>query len=374
MKTSNGDMESEGRTVAEQAAWWFVTLRGESCTAAEQRAFAEWIARSPERVAAYLRVVRSMDALSNGNIRWPQQPVDSLIKAAIANRTDVARLHSEPECADLARDRGQPRSRRVWLLPAAAVATLLIIAMPLWFATHVKTEYETTLGELHSVVLQDGSVVTLNTSSSMQVDLRKDRRTVRLNKGEALFQVARDAARPFDVVAGTTTIRAVGTQFNVDRRPSRITVSVVEGRVKVSTRAVARSQVSSSDMLLAANERLVILGDTLGKPGPIGNVPSVTAWTKRQLIFEQRPLAEVAEEFNRYNRHRIRISGAELRKQVVTGVFQANDSSSFLAFLAGIPGVRIERSADGDFIVTVSDGNTDTARGPNPGNSPLRQR
>jgi transmembrane sensor len=78
-----------------------------------------------------------------------------------------------------------------------------------------------------------------------------------------------------------------------------------------------------------------------------------TAWTQRRLIFEHRQLGEVAEEFNRYNRQVIEIQSAELRSQEVTGVFQANDPASFLTFLARLPGVTIENSADHSrFVVT----------------------
>jgi transmembrane sensor len=83
------------------------------------------------------------------------------------------------------------------------------------------------------------------------------------------------------------------------------------------------------------------------------NVAPAVIWTQRQLIFERRPLGEVAEEFNRYNRDRIDISSAELKGQEVTGVFEAKDPASFVAFLSGIPGVQIKEGADGAHIVTL---------------------
>jgi transmembrane sensor len=237
----------------------------------------------------------------------------------------------------------------------------LILSVGTWLATRAPRSFETDLGEQRSVVLQDGSVVTLNTSSSIAVDLRPDRRVIHLKRGEALFQVAHDRARPFDVIVGSTQVRALGTEFDVDRRDSRTTVTVVEGRVRVSTQAATTPRAGDAtpgsaataapDRTLAAAERVVIAGNVLGTPERVANVVPVTAWTQRRLVFERRALGDVAEEFNRYNHQRIRVYGTELRQQEVTGLFQANDPESFVAFLAGIPQVRVERGADGDYLI-----------------------
>jgi transmembrane sensor len=103
--------------------------------------------------------------------------------------------------------------------------------------------------------------------------------------------------------------------------------------------------------MLAAAERVVVAGDVLGKPERVANVVPVTAWTQRRLVFERRALGDVADEFNRYNRQHIRVFGTELREQEVTGLFQANDPESFVAFLSGVPQVRVERAADGDYLI-----------------------
>jgi transmembrane sensor len=185
--------------------------------------------------------------------------------------------------------------------------------------------------------------------------MAKDRRTVTLLSGEALFQVAHDASRPFDVKTGDMTIRAVGTQFDVDRRAADTTVTVVEGKVAVFTASSSSNDAQSDNLPLAAGEQLTVAPRS--KSHTIrANIAAATAWTQRKLVFENRPLGEVAEEFNRYNRERIDIRSPELRSQEVTGVFQANDPDSFMMFLAKIPDVNIERSADNQsFVVTLSD-------------------
>jgi transmembrane sensor len=238
---------------------------------------------------------------------------------------------------------------------------LVAIGMSL-FMLERPQEYRTELGEQRSVLLADGSRVTLNTASTIEVNLHK-RRWVRLVKGEALFEVAHDAARPFEVRAGNAVIGDVGTQFNVDMRSSATTVTVVEGQVAVNSGGPSESagaqtahhgsESMSQALILGANDRIVITPLGLGTPQHGVNVAAAVVWTQRQLMFEHRPLGEVAEEFNRYNRDRIEIDSAELKRQEVTGVFEAKDPSSFVAFLSSIPGVEIRDGADGAHIVSL---------------------
>jgi hypothetical protein len=105
--------------------------------------------------------------------------------------------------------------------------------------------------------------------------------------------------------------------------------------------------------ILGVADRLVI-----NRTGPLfmhrgTNVAAAIAWTQRQLVFEHRPLGEVAEELNRYNRGRIRIDDAQLLKQEITGTFQSNDTASFIDFLSNIPGVVIREDGNGGRIVMV---------------------
>jgi transmembrane sensor len=241
------------------------------------------------------------------------------------------------------------------------VVLLMAVGLVL-FKLQPTQEFRTALGEQRSVLLADGSRVTLNTASLIEVKLLKGRRDVRLLHGEALFEVAHDPARPFVVRAGNAVLSDVGTQFNVDVRTSGTTVTVVEGRVGVdsgSPRASARAPAVEGvhgqfeALILGANDRVVITPAGLGAPEHNVNVAPTMAWTQRQLMFERRPLSEVAEEFNRYNRDRIEIDSAALKSQEVTGVFEAKDPASFLAFLSSIPGVEIREGADGAHIVTI---------------------
>ena len=340
-------------SISEQASAWWMLLNHGDATPADHHAFGEWVARSPERVEAFLQTARLTRALQSKDLQWPDTPVETLIREARTAAGEVVGLPVRRQRRELLEKRPSPWTRRIAF---AGIVALVVVAMGWRFFSAER--YQTAIGEQRSVVLSDGSVVTLNTSSDIQVRMAKDHRTVELRSGEALFQVARDPARPFDVAIGKTTVRAVGTEFNVDRRPSSTTVTVVEGRVAVFTGngPGAGPGVDRADNLpLAAGEQLIVAPNTTPHAAH-ADINTATAWTQRKLVFEHRPLGEVADEFNRYNRERIEIQSPQLRNQEITGVFEANNPESFMTFLAKIPDVTVAHSVGhARVIVTQTD-------------------
>lgn len=376
-QASNLNEPDPTQPVADQAAWWWLVLNEPGCTPAEQQVFTEWLAKSPERVEAYMRVTllkRTLDV----DTRWPSDPADHLIQAARESRAEVIHLPTadlvktptsevggplDAVCTDTGphaplntvrgRDllRAAPAKSNARMRLFAVAATLLVTIAAVWYVAIGSNRYSTEFGEQRSILLSDGSVVTLNTASVIDVDFAQQHRTIRLRQGEALLRVAHDAGRPFEVIAGETTIRAVGTQFNVDRRRHRTTVTVIDGSVLVAQAPVAVGE-QARTAPLATGEQIVVAAGKIEAPKPV-NVLAATAWTKRRLVFERRPLSEVAEEFNRYNRDRIVIEDPALRRQEVTGDFDADRVESFLTFLAGTPGVRVVRDERGAHVVTA---------------------
>jgi transmembrane sensor len=347
-------------SILEQASHWWELLHSGSASTADHREFGEWVARSPERVEAYLQTARLVKAIRSPQLIWPGTAAEVLIREAKASPEAVLRFSTGRVAAPV--DRAGTRhfhNRFAW----GAAAVLFLGIGVAFFMLEAPQEFRTALGEQRSVLLADGSRVTLNTASAIEVTLRKGRRIVRLVQGEALFEVAHEASRPFEVRAGNGVLNDVGTQFNVDMRSSGTTVTVVEGRVAVGATTPngdagaqtvhRRPGTASEALILGANDRIVITPSGLGAPQHGVNVAASVAWTQRQLMFEHRPLSEVAEEFNRYNRDRIDIESAELKRQEVTGVFEAKDPASFVAFLSSIPGVEIREGADGAHIVTI---------------------
>jgi transmembrane sensor len=344
-------------SISQQAAHWWVELHNVDASAAEKREFVEWVARAPECVEACVRIAQVHAAVSRAKVRWPETSAEELVRDALAAPGDSV-VPLRPHVPWKREEKREEEPRRPALRWAAALAASVMVAASLrwWFMLARTEQFQTKVGEQHSLVLADGSRVTLNTASKIEVRLRADHRSVQLLQGEALFEVTHDARRPFDVFAGNVVVRAVGTRFDIDRRATRTAVTVVEGRVAM----IAAGSATGTLPVLSARDRVIV--DSAG-PGDLEhnvNLAETTAWMQHQLVFHRRPLGEIADEFNRYNVGRIEIRSPLLREQEVTGTFRSNDVASFMAVLAGIPGAHVVDDRAGGYIVT-SDGSEATA-------------
>jgi transmembrane sensor len=196
--------------------------------------------------------------------------------------------------------------------------------------------------------LPDGSIVQLNTRSRVALDFSGTARRVRLLDGEALFSVEHDASWPFYVLTDTTTIRAVGTQFNVYRHADsgETTVSVVDGVVQVSPAAMKEST------RVAAGESAQI--ERGGKLVHHEHTPiaDAVAWRERRLVFQDASLSEVAAEFNRYNTVQIRTVGTVGETRHIAGIFSADHPQSLILHLKRDPMLEVSE-VDGSFIVSA---------------------
>jgi transmembrane sensor len=338
--------DEEVISIPEQAARWRIALHNPDPSVVERREFVDWLMRGPERVEACLRVARVHAAVSRADVRWPETSAEALVRDALAASNDsvVALRFRSP--------RGHPGTRRQPRLRwAAALAASVTVAACLgwWFAQARPEQFQTKVGEQRSILLADGSRVTLNTASEIEVRLRADHRSIRLLQGEAFFEITHDQQRPFDVNAGNVMVRDVGTQFDIDHRATRTAVTVVEGRVAV----IAADSQAGILPVLSARDRVIV--DAAG-PSAVehnANLAEITAWMQHELVFHRRPLGEIAEEFNRYNLGRIRILSPWLREQEMTGTFRSDDVASFVAVLAGIPGVHVSGDAARGYVVTA---------------------
>jgi len=219
----------------------------------------------------------------------------------------------------------------------AALALLALIAVRFWGGGDLSDAYSTGIGEQRTIALLDGSTVELNARSSLRVHLSAGQRDVTLLEGQALFRVAKDARRPFVVRAGDAQVRAVGTEFDVYRKQSETVVTVVEGRVETYGDS---GRTGEAAIVLTAGERLTVLPHTVTKPTRTD--PSVaTAWLQKRLIFEETPLSEVAEEFNRYNRRPLSIEDLELKMLKISGVYSSTDPASLINFLRSQSSIQV---------------------------------
>ncbi|MBS0417915.1 MAG: FecR family protein [Proteobacteria bacterium] len=334
------------RAIRKQAADWFVEFRTAEPNERGRKAFLAWLKESPAHMAAYLEMASLWDQSGALEIR-AEWSLEALLDEAKSDHQNVVQLYLPG--ADEAGHISQ--RRHVWIRAVGLAASLLLVigaALGIW-AYSLRNTYSTAVAEQRSVVLSDGSTVELNARSRMRVRFTEHERHVDLLDGQALFTVAKNASRPFVVESRGTLVRAVGTQFDVYSNNSGTTVTVLEGTVAVTPEA-APSQ--SPPSLINAGQQLVIGAE--GRPRKIhaANPGVATAWTHRELIFEDTPLQEVATEFNRYNRRQLLIRDPSLQAFAIDGVFSSTDPAALVNFLRARPGI-IVRETDTDIIVDV---------------------
>jgi transmembrane sensor len=207
--------------------------------------------------------------------------------------------------------------------------------------------YETGFGGFQRVALADGSTTMLNTDSRIRARMSSGRRDIVLDRGEALFTVTHDTRRPFDVTAGDTVVRAVGTAFSVRLRDQQqVDVIVTEGRVAIDP---PDDSVNGKLPLPVALPELSTLaaGETVSVKAHRMRVQKIAdedvtrklAWTKGRLSFDRATLAEAVAEFNRYNRRQLVVDDPRIATLHIGGVFDATDLNSFVDAL-GTFGIR----------------------------------
>jgi transmembrane sensor len=339
MKLSKQDL------VTTEASAWFVEFRTGEATAADRARFYEWLRASPDHIQAYLEIAEGWAELPTSD---PHHRIDlqALIQQARASHDD----NVVPLSSTSTTPRPIARPRLPTLAQAASLAAITLALGLVWIFGFAGTSYRTGIGEQRIVRLPDGSTLELNARSSVRVRYSRERREVDLERGQAFFQVAKDASRPFWVVSGATSVRAVGTQFDVYRKSRGTVVTVVEGRV-----AVSEESASPTGLLLGAGEQIIVPADPQQPKEPPRAKPTdvgiATAWVHQRLIFEETPLSDVAEEFNRYNTRRLVIEDPALRALGISGVYSSTDPDSLLGFLRAQPTIQLNES-DREIIVT----------------------
>lgn len=253
------------------------------------------------------------------------------------------------------------RTRRaVGVALAGVVIAVLLVVMQPWRASGT---YATNVGELRTVILEDGTRISLNTATRVRVALASAQRTVRVEEGEALFEVAKDARRPFVVRVADREVVALGTVFSVrltstsEFGSDALDVTLIEGQVNVRAASGERDKASETrPVLLNPGDRL-----RLSKPGgraakgPQGvtmqmdrpYVDQLMAWRRSEADFDDVPLSDAVAEMNRYSRHPIVLVGDDLSKVLrISGLFRTGDNVAFARAVAALHGLVVHERQD----------------------------
>jgi transmembrane sensor len=247
-------------------------------------------------------------------------------------------------------------SRRAWLVGGTLAAGVAFGGVFLWCAQPVV--HETGIGERRTVALPDGSQVTLNTASRIEVRFDGGRREVVLAAGEAFFSVTRQADHaPFDVFSHAAQIRVTGTRFNLYRHADFTDVDLLEGGVTVGpTNGQANAAVR-----LAPGQAVRVSAS--GRPGRItsARLGRIEDWRRGLVSFDRTPLPAAVAEMNRYSRAPIRLDDAALGQLRVDGVFETGDTAAFAKALHGLHDVAVRQDGEA-WRLSSSSGSTNARR------------
>jgi transmembrane sensor len=296
------DPTADGSRAQAEAASWFARLSQHSVTTQALRDFQAW-RQSPPNDAAYAAVEAQWEA-AGGLASDPE------IQAATAE----------------ALRRGPPKAARAKRTPPLTLGALVVasLAVAAWLSFSAAPTYSTRVGEQRLVVLSDGSRVRLNTDSAVRVRFRPKERRIELTKGEAFFEAAHDAARPFVVQADGARVRAVGTKFDVRREGTTVRVALIEGRVQVG------HPDQPHPTTLLPNQALTVTPAGVSAPAAIDGLQAAS-WTTGRLIFRGVPLQAAIQEINRYSSRKIVLAGPPaLAQEPVSGSFDPGDTKAFV--------------------------------------------
>jgi len=300
-----------------EALEWFVRMRDDKASPADRQAFEAWLNEDEQNPAA----------LAQAEALW--------------KRFDIV----QPEIEQFRRSRTQ-RTRRGVLLGCAGMLVgasgLYLMNRPDLFADHI-----TDVGERRTVTLADGSMIELGSYSALSVNFSMAARQIVVHRGEALFDVATDAARPFVVEAGDGTAQALGTRFDLKYVDDLVTVAVDKHAVLVRTGARPSTRIDEGW------QASYIRGGALS-PITQADLETTLAWRQDRIIFQDVPLRRVLSELERYRRGRIVLMDSKTGDIPVTAIFSTRQIDNALQTIESTMPVRILRATP--FVTVVYPG------------------
>ncbi|WP_374525030.1 FecR domain-containing protein [Sphingopyxis sp.] len=316
---------SRAEETADTAAAWIIRRENGDWSDEDQAALDAWLAASDGNKAAYWRLKHS----------WKE--------ADRIGALGIAAVPTAPRKA-LARY-GMPVA-----LAASLVAAFWIGAIPFLSEPSapklVASTYKAGIGERKDVALADGSHVELNTRSVIRAASTSGHRDIWLDEGEAYFEVKHDPRRPFVVHAGARTVTVLGTKFSVRRDGGDVSVSVLEGRVRIDENPAKDGRPASTTTITGGMSAISEGRSTLVTQRSEERVESALAWRDGMLSFDRTTLADAAAEFNRYHRRPVIVTDPGAAGIRIGGTFQASNVEAFARLLRDAYGLHVEIAPD----------------------------
>ncbi|HEY4125975.1 MAG TPA: FecR domain-containing protein [Rhizomicrobium sp.] len=298
-----------------QAAAWIEQRDRDEWSDADQAGLDSWLAQSPSHRAAFWR-----------------------LEAAWKDSDRLTAFHP------VARREAKPRFTLPVFKSVAALAVIAICgaATTAYVMTPDWKTYSTTVGGREILTLGDGTKIELNTDSVIRVAQSAHERKVWLDKGEAYFEVTHDASRPFAVMVGNRRITDLGTKFLVRSDSDQLKVAVLDGRVQIEEK-----NGEANPTVLTAGDVVVAARATLTRSRtPTKELESALGWRNGVLVFDNRTLADVAAEFNRYNARKLIVADGKVGQTRIAGTFRADNIDAFVNTAHRVLGLHVEKRGE----------------------------
>lgn len=308
--TKEKDMQQDLSFIKQQANDWLVKLETDGMTDGDETRFVEWMEQDERHGQAFYEAEQTWQLMHQAELKPAQT--------------------TKPQPSWLVRS----------LMPIAATILVVISSMLWWqdiyFAT--MSDHYTQTGQRLERTLTDGSKLTLNTDSAIDVQFSQSTRLVKVLSGEVYVTVAPDKQRPFVVEVGDMQVTALGTEFIVRKDGNdKPTVTVTEHSVKVeSTSSKQVNLVLNQGFKVSLDENTAVLSEVKAV-----DIERAQAWRTGKYVFKEQTLQQVVTELNRYYKGKIVIRDQQLQQQRVTGVLDLDNPRTSLNNLARSLAIKV---------------------------------
>lgn len=315
-------MTSPAHEASDRAAQWLIRQEEPGWSQRDEADFQAWLEEAPLHRVAYLRQRTGWRAADR-----------------IGSLGPIGEVPPAPK---------RPLYRR-WQPWAVAASLAAVVSAGSTFINRdgpraSPTEaFQTAIGVREKVVLADRSRIELNTATEMRAAVTASRREVWLDRGEAFFDIRRNERTPFVVHVGTRSVTVLGTKFGVRRDGANVTVSVLEGRVRVDDardrKAIRSTTISAGDVAFVRDSATLVAVHAENR------VENALVWREGLLNFDDTRLIDAVKEFNRYHRRQLVVAGDAVANMRIDGAFQTANVDAFTDLLRDAYGLRVTEEA-----------------------------
>jgi len=366
--------------IKQEAGAWIVKIDSAPLTAKEAAELQRWMAQSDFHKQYLEKLAKNWDAMGI------LQELSALFPINTTPLSWTGRI--KQRLSGLSPLNPWPRN--------AFAASALVLMAALYIFNQPQTHFETAIGQQATYQLADGTTLSLNTNSEADIEYSAERRVVRLHRGEASFDVAKNPERPFMVYAGEGIVWAVGTAFNVryqtnpsnekqsKQQPHSIDVIVTEGTIKVyagisnpalvaepsppsvQANIQGQSQQEQAPQKQAPKKQapkkevLANAGTAISYSQTINSIDKATqlqldkqqAWQQGSLLFKGETLEQALQEISRYTTKQIIITDSDIKNIRVGGHYKTHDIGALLAALSEGFGIQVTQVSKGRIELT----------------------